>query len=141
MYPQPQQQMPPQAGGAGGMTPQPPAAAPIQGATPMGVQPLDPRQQQMMDAIAKNLTPEELSTVRMCLTPELSAIVVKLFGPQVDYMLQPLMQAATSNTMMDAGDNIGGVDIDHAAMDQANQAGQTGYPAGSVSAPFRQIRA
>lgn len=158
--PQQQQQQPqpmggpapaPQMGGAGGMQPQGPAASPMQPAVPPGAVPLSPQQQQMAQAIQQALAPQELEVVKQCLTPELMAIVVKLFGPQVSQVLDPLVQVANSNQMMDSGDDIGGVDIEGmggmvgmggmAGDDEAAEGGPPQMGLGSVSSPFRGVRA
>lgn len=149
----------PTMGGAGGFQPQPAPSPigpqgmgpgvnnnPVQPAVPSGAQPLDPQQQQIMDVAQRNMLPEEVNILRQHLVPELVQILVKLFGPRVDYMLAPLLQLATSNDMMDSGDNIGGIDMEEGVPDPNDTMGQGapgspgGYPQGSVSSPFRGIR-
>lgn len=137
---------PPQMGGAAGMQPQMPAAAPMQQAVPPGAVQLSPQQQQMAQVIQSSLLPQELEVVKQCLTPELMAIVVKLFGPGVSQVLDPLVQVANSNQMMDAGDNIGGIDMEGMGGLPGMGGGDEmmdgeSNPMGSVSSPFRGIRA
>lgn len=155
---------PPTLGGAGGFQPQPPppmpgaagppgmgmpAASPMTPAIPQGQQPMSPQQMQLMDVISQSLLPQELEVVKQCLTPELVAVVVKLFGPQVSQLLDPLIQVANSNQMIDAGDGIGGTDMAGmggmpgmaGGMGEPDYDDQGMYSQGSVSSPFRGIRA
>lgn len=131
---------PPPMGGASGMQPQGPVQVPTQQAVPPGAIPLSPQQQQIAQVIQNTLSPQELQVVKQSLTPEMMAIVVKLFGTNVSQMLDPLMQVANSNQMMDAGDNIGGVDIEMGGGEMM-ESNFPNNPMGSVSSPFRGIRA
>ena len=126
-----------------------PAAAPMTPAIPPGQQPMSPQQLQLMQVISQSLMPQELEIVKQCLTPELVAVVVKLFGPQVSQLLDPLIMVANSNEMIDGGDGIGGTDIEGMG-GMPGMTGGTGepdyddqgmYSQGSVSSPFRGIRA
>ena len=128
--------------GGGMPPPSGPAAAPLQPAVPGGMQPMDGQQQQIMDTIKRSLQPEELQVIAQCMTPELAAILVKLFGPNVGYLLTPLMAAAQSTDLMDSGDNIGGIDDAGGYSDMPDDdADDQGYnPMGSVSSPLRGIR-
>ncbi len=136
-------------GGASGFQPQGPTQIPQQPAVPQGAQPMSPQQQQIMQAMQQALAPEELQIVKQSLTPEMMAIVIKLFGPQVSMLLDPLVMLANSSSMMDAGDGIGGVDIEQ--MGGAPGVPQHGLdddsappeyaPQGSVSSPFRGVKA
>jgi hypothetical protein len=136
-------------GGSSGFQAQAPTQIPQQPAVPQGAAPMSPQQQQMMQAMQQALAPEELEVVKMCLTPELMAIVIKLFGPQVSMLLDPLVMLANSNDMMDAGDGIGGIDIEQMGgqpgmpqhgLDDDSAPGEYA-PMGSVSSPFRGVRA
>lgn len=90
------------------------ASAPIS-QSPEGMHVLDEQQQQIARAMATSASPEELSILSKSLNPDVLKVLGKIYGKQVEYLLQPAanvgqnMLSLNRPMITDTADRIGGI--------------------------------